>query len=68
MRYRFYRHPRIIQEWRRYYADAEEVRIRGARSVRTHTLPTAYDDISRHPQRCWKYQRRIKWRRIVAMS
>lgn len=67
-RYAWYRHPRTTQERRRYHADASDVRIRGARSDRTHTLPSAYDDIARCVQRCWKEQRRIKWRRIVDMS
>lgn len=59
----FLRHPRTTQERRR-YADSEQVRLRGARSPKR--LPSSWDDIGRRPQRCWKYQRRLKWRVVAA--
>ena len=49
----FLRYPRTTQELR-----AGPTRRKRAR------LPTAWDDIVRRPQRCWKEQRRLKWRRL----
>lgn len=49
----YLRYPRTTQELR-----AGAVRAKRAR------LPTAYDDISRRTQRCWKVQRKLKWRRL----
>jgi hypothetical protein len=48
----------------RYPRTAQELRAGATRAKRAH-LPTAWDDIARRPQRCWKEQRRIKWRRIA---
>lgn len=59
------RHPRTTQERRRWFADVDDVRLRPARSASISGFPTTYDDIRRRPQRCWKYQRRLKWRRIM---
>ena len=59
----FLRYPRTTQERRRWHADIGDVKLRRARSPQ-HNLRSAYDDISRHTQRCWKEQRRLKWRRI----
>lgn len=60
------RYPRTTQERRRWFADAPDVALRLARSP-YHNLPSAWDDISRRPQRCWKEQRRLKWRRIAGV-
>lgn len=48
----FLRNPRTFQEIRE-----------GAARAKRNNIPTAWDDISRRPQRCWKEQRRSKWRR-----
>jgi hypothetical protein len=60
------RYPKTTQERRRWFADAAELRLRAARSPHNNlNLPSSWDDIARRPQRCWKEQRRLKWRRIV---
>lgn len=60
------RYPRTTQERRRWYADINEVPLRRARCPRNNrNLPSSWADIVRHTQRCWKEQRRLKWRRIV---
>lgn len=60
------RYPRTTQERRRWYADIGEVSLRLARQPgNNRNLPSAWDDISRHPQRSWKEHRKLKWRRIA---
>lgn len=53
--------------WLRYPRTYQELRAGAVRPKRAN-IPTVYDDIVRRPQRCWKFQRRLKWRRIVEMS
>lgn len=50
--------------WLRYPRTRQELRAGPTRAKRA-SLPTAWNDIRRRPQRCWKEQRRLKWRRIV---
>lgn len=58
------RHMRTTQERRRWEADAVDgVPLRRARAP--VNLPSAWDDFWRRTQRCWKEQRRIKWRRLA---
>lgn len=60
------RYPRTTQERRRWFADIGEVSLRLARQpFDNRNLPSAWEDISRRTQRCWKEQRLLKWRRIV---
>jgi hypothetical protein len=55
-----FRHMRTTQERRRWFADACDVPLRLARSVRA--LPSAWDDFWRSPQRSWKEQRKTKYK------
>lgn len=55
------RHMKTTQERRRWFADKDEARLRASRNPRS--LPSLWDDFWRHTQRCWKEQRRTKWRK-----
>ena len=48
----------------RYPRTRQELRV-GSDRAKRRNIPTAWDDLMRRPQRCWKEQRRIKWRRIA---
>ena len=59
------RHMKTTQERRRWFADiGDNVKLRLSRAP--HALPSVWDDFWRRHQRCWKEQRRTKWRRIVS--
>jgi hypothetical protein len=53
--------------WLRHPRTTQELRANPTRAKR-RSIPTAWDDISRCVERCWKAQRRLKWRRIARMS
>lgn len=53
-----------MTSWLRYPRTMQELRAGAWRRKRAN-IPTAWDDIVRRPQRCWKEQRRIKWRRFA---
>lgn len=57
-RWRTARLFRVVRE----AASRDDLEAPPRASRRAHLLPTAWDDLTRHTERCWKRQRRTQWK------